>query len=73
MNSNVNWNGSLLVEASDKGHVFIEFNYRVGLWGFLAGDEVKSDGDLNAGLLDQRALFHWVQKHISAVSRSLTT
>ncbi|KAI9171239.1 putative secreted lipase [Paramyrothecium foliicola] len=63
--SNGNWNGSQLVETSGRGIVFVNFNYRVGLWGFLAGEEVRQDGDLNAGLLDQRFLLEWVQKHIS--------
>ncbi|KAF7550608.1 hypothetical protein G7Z17_g5612 [Cylindrodendrum hubeiense] len=64
-NSRPTTNGSLMVETSDKNMVFVSFNYRVGLFGFLAGDDVKSDGDLNAGLLDQRFLLKWVQKHIS--------
>ena len=45
--------------------VFVEFNYRVGLWGFLASEKVRDDGDLNVGLLDQRAAMKWVQKYIS--------
>ncbi|CAM1506603.1 Fc.00g062440.m01.CDS01 [Cosmosporella sp. VM-42] len=63
-NANANWNGSQLVETSDRNIVFVNFNYRVGLWGFLAGEEVKNDGDLNVGLLDQRFLMEWVQKYI---------
>ncbi|KAI4601414.1 hypothetical protein KJ359_011543 [Pestalotiopsis sp. 9143b] len=45
--------------------VFVNFNYRVGLYGFLAGERVRADGDLNAGLLDQRMMMQWVQDHIS--------
>lgn len=45
----------------------LDFNYRVGMWGFLASQKVKNDGDLNVGLLDQRMLLTWVKKHISAV------
>jgi hypothetical protein len=45
----------------------VNFNYRVGLWGFLAGESVKGDGDLNAGLLDQRQLLRWVQDHVHKV------
>ena len=40
--------------------------YRLGLLGFLAGSAVAADGDLNAGLLDQRAALEWVQRHIRA-------
>ncbi|KAK7421898.1 hypothetical protein QQX98_001892 [Neonectria punicea] len=64
-NSNPHVNGSLIVDKSDKNMVFVSFNFRVGLFGFLAGDDVKNDGDLNAGLLDQRFLLEWIQKHIS--------
>ena len=65
--ANANWNGTQLVETSDKNLVFVNFNYRVGLWGFLAGKEVRENGDLNVGLLDQRFLLQWVQEHISKV------
>ena len=39
-------------------------NYRLGALGFLSGSEVKSDGDLNAGLLDQSLALEWVQTYI---------
>lgn len=65
--SNANWNGSEVVARSGGNIVMAEFNYRVGLWGFLASDKVRGDGDLNAGLLDQRMMLAWVQKHISKV------
>ena len=47
--------------------IFVEFQYRVGLHGFLSSQEIKDNGNLNAGLLDQRAAFLWVQKYISKV------
>ncbi|KUI59697.1 Lipase 1 [Cytospora mali] len=66
-NSNANYNGTDVIENSgghhnathlvrNSGHslVFVNFNYRVGVLGFLANEKVKEDGDLNAGLLDQR-------------------
>ena len=40
--------------------------YRLGPLGFLGSSILKADGDLNAGLLDQRAALEWVQRHISA-------
>lgn len=48
------------------GHdiVFVNFNYRVGALGFLASERVRKNGDLNAGLLDQRKALQWVQQHI---------
>lgn len=66
-NSNANYNGSTVVEESGGNVVFVNFNYRVGIWGFLADERVREDGDLNVGLLDQRFLLEWVQKHISKV------
>ncbi|KAJ0168518.1 putative secreted lipase [Colletotrichum tanaceti] len=64
-NANPNWNGSQVVDISGKNIVFVNFNYRVGLWGFLASERIRKDGDLNAGLLDQRQVMKWVQTHIS--------
>lgn len=47
--------------------MLVNFNYRVGALGFLAAEQVRQDGDLNVGLLDQRKLLEWVQKHIKQV------
>ena len=65
-NANANWNGAGVVERSGRNLVFVNFNYRVGLYGFLASERVRADGALNAGLLDQRRLLRWVQAHIAA-------
>ena len=35
------------------------------MMGFLAGKAVQEDGDLNAGLLDQRAALEWVHRNIA--------
>lgn len=51
-------------DTSSEGMIFVALNYRLGALGFLAGPEVAADGDLNAGLLDQRLALDWVQKHI---------
>jgi carboxylesterase type B len=45
----------------------VNFNYRVGPYGFLASEKVRENGDLNAGLLDERMAFKWVQDHIEQV------
>ncbi|KAI0600837.1 Alpha/Beta hydrolase protein [Biscogniauxia sp. FL1348] len=65
VNANANWNGTALVERSGGNIVLVNFNYRVGLWGFLASERVRADGDLNAGLLDQRLMMRWVRAHIA--------
>ncbi|KAJ5652924.1 hypothetical protein N7507_010350 [Penicillium longicatenatum] len=62
--SNANFNGSEVVQRSGHGIVLVNFNYRVGVLGFLAGKELRKNGDLNVGLLDQRKLLSWVQQHI---------
>jgi len=46
--------------------VWVSVQYRLGLFGFLAGRDVFDNGDLNQGLLDQRLALEWVQRHISA-------
>ena len=48
------------------GIIGASITYRLGILGFLGGPEVEKDGDLNAGLLDQRAGLEWIQRHISA-------
>ncbi|CAG8926009.1 unnamed protein product [Penicillium salamii] len=62
--ANGNYNGSEVVEQSGGDIVFVNFNYRVGVLGFLASDRVRENGDLNVGLLDQRKALHWVQQYI---------
>ncbi|OGM41648.1 putative carboxylesterase [Aspergillus bombycis] len=63
-NSNANYNGTQVIQESGHGIILVNFNYRVGALGFLAGQKVQQDGDLNVGLLDQRKALQWVQKHI---------
>jgi para-nitrobenzyl esterase len=53
-----------------KGLVFVSFNYRVGVLGFLAHPELSKERTPNAsgnyGLLDQIAALRWVQENIAA-------
>lgn len=65
--SNANYNGTEVVVHSGYEVILVTFNYRVGAFGFLASEKVRQNGDLNAGLLDQRKLLQWVQKYISQV------
>ncbi len=64
-NSNANYNGTNVVEKSGGKIILINFDYRVSAYGFLASEKVRSNGNLNAGLLDQRKALEWVQKYIS--------
>lgn len=66
-NANSNYNGTGVIQASGHNLVFVNFNYRVGALGFLASEKVRQNGDLNAGLLDQRKVLAWVQKYIHLV------
>ncbi|THW62855.1 alpha/beta-hydrolase [Aureobasidium pullulans] len=53
------------VKTSGNNIVAVQINYRVGGLGFLAGEEVRSGGALNAGLLDQGKASQWAHKYIS--------
>ncbi|KAI9673998.1 MAG: hypothetical protein M1817_002204 [Caeruleum heppii] len=55
------YNPAGLLEQSGGKFIFVALNYRLGAFGFLAGENI----DANAGLLDQRLALEWIQKHIS--------
>ncbi|EMD37097.1 hypothetical protein CERSUDRAFT_155581 [Gelatoporia subvermispora B] len=55
-----------LFNTTTEPMVFVTLSYRLGQFGFLAGPEVAADGDMNTGLLDQRAGLRWVQRYIHA-------
>ncbi|KAJ7152858.1 Alpha/Beta hydrolase protein [Mycena filopes] len=57
--------GTDLLAQSNRGIVVVIIQYRLSIFGFLPGTEVKKHGALNAGLLDQDFALRWVQKHIS--------
>ncbi|KAL4261835.1 Carboxylic ester hydrolase [Pleurotus pulmonarius] len=50
--------------SQNQGIVAVSVAYRLNLLGFLGGAAVAADGDLNAGLRDQRAALEWVQRNI---------
>ncbi|KAL0066490.1 hypothetical protein AAF712_006533 [Marasmius tenuissimus] len=53
-----------LFATTKEPFVFVSFQYRLGPFGFLGGSSVKADGQLNAGLQDQRTAMRWVQRYI---------
>ena len=57
-------------EFSRKGVVFVSFNYRVGVLGFLAHPGLSSETENkvsgNYGLLDQIAALKWIRQNIEA-------
>ncbi|KAL1914625.1 uncharacterized protein VTP21DRAFT_8156 [Calcarisporiella thermophila] len=60
------YDGSRLVQHSNNSMIFVSANYRLGPLGFLSSEEVREDGDLNAGLLDQRMALEWVRRYAQA-------
>ncbi|KAJ7275934.1 alpha beta-hydrolase [Mycena rebaudengoi] len=56
--------GSDIINQSNRGVVVVIVQYRLGLFGFLAGSAMKKHGTLNNGLLDQDFALRWVNKHI---------
>lgn len=55
---------SQLMETNGNGFVSVIIQYRLGAFGFLSSEDVKSNGQVNAGLLDQRFALQWVQDNI---------
>lgn len=68
-NSDQNFNASEVIVRSNHSMIFVQLNYRVGAFGFLASEKIRENGELNVGLLDQRKALLWVQKYIHLVSR----
>lgn len=68
VNSGTNLNATALIKAAEYQAVFVNMHYRVGAYGFVAGEELATDDTaaLNIGLLDQRKALDWVQKHIAS-------
>ncbi|KAI1260365.1 alpha/beta-hydrolase [Xylariaceae sp. FL1019] len=55
---------SAWMNTNYNGFIVVEVQYRLGAFGFLASPEVKKQGRLNAGLLDQRYSIEWTRQHI---------
>lgn len=62
-----NFNGTEVVSKSNSSMVFVQINYRVGAFGFLASEKIRENGDLNVGLLDQHKALQWTKKYIHLV------
>ncbi|CAK5278299.1 unnamed protein product [Mycena citricolor] len=65
--ASVIYNGSAIVEQSvirGTPVIFVNFNYRLGPFGFPQGQEATDQGALNLGIKDQIAALEWVQKNI---------
>lgn len=51
-------------EDGSDGIIWVAMNYRLGVFGFLAGPSLQANGTANAGLHDQRLALQWVQENI---------
>ncbi|KAI8714867.1 COesterase domain-containing protein [Fusarium sp. LHS14.1] len=60
--------GQSILRASKYQTIFVAGNYRLGAYGWLAGDYMQNAGQTNAGLYDQALLFDWVQLYIDQVN-----
>ncbi|KAI9839327.1 MAG: hypothetical protein M1838_004391 [Thelocarpon superellum] len=58
------YDGSGLLRQSKEEMIFVAGNYRLGAFGFLAGQTMEEGGLPNAGLHDQRMVLQWVQDNI---------
>lgn len=56
--------------TAEKDVIFVSFNYRVGVFGFLAHPELSEESEFNSsgnyGLLDMIAALQWVKNNIAA-------
>lgn len=59
------YSGQGVLEAAPDSAIFVAGNYRVGVYGWLAGSSFKKSGGVpNVGLYDQRKTLEFVQKYI---------
>ncbi|KAJ3334281.1 hypothetical protein HDU76_003930 [Blyttiomyces sp. JEL0837] len=50
---------------NDTPVIFVSFNYRLNVFGYLASKELAAENALNIGLHDQRFVFNWIRTYIS--------
>ncbi|KAK4148784.1 acetylcholinesterase [Chaetomidium leptoderma] len=55
---------SEIINANEKGFVAVTLQYRLGAFGWLSSKEVKKNGAVNAGMLDQAFALAWVKLYI---------
>ncbi|MCJ1393378.1 hypothetical protein MMC18_006251 [Xylographa bjoerkii] len=66
------YNGTGMLQAANNGVIFVAGNYRLGAYGWLAGEYMEKMALPNAGLQDQRLLLQWVQDFIDLVGGDKT-
>ncbi|KAJ4290022.1 hypothetical protein N0V88_006823 [Collariella sp. IMI 366227] len=53
-----------IIKSNGNGFVVVSIQYRLGAFGWLSSNEVKKNGAVNAGLLDQALALAWVKLNI---------
>ena len=61
------YDGQGILAAANNQIIWIVANYRLGAFGWLAGETMERHGAPNAALYDQRLVFEFVQKYIGQV------
>lgn len=65
----------LAIRSSEAGMptIIVTMNYRVGMYGFLASNDIREDmaahggGNGNQGIVDQKNALIWINKHIASL------
>ncbi|KAI1077976.1 Alpha/Beta hydrolase protein [Whalleya microplaca] len=57
--------GSQCERSANGSVIWVAIQYGFDAYVFLRGKEILANSDPNIGLLDQRAAFNWVQRHIA--------
>ena len=52
------------MNTNNNGFISVIIQYRLGAFGFLSSEDVKKNGKVNAGLLDQNLALQWVRDNI---------
>jgi carboxylesterase type B len=55
---------SEIITANNNGFIVVSIQYRLGAFGFLASEELRQKGVVNAGILDQAFALAWIKLHI---------
>ncbi|QSS66334.1 hypothetical protein I7I51_07191 [Histoplasma capsulatum] len=59
-------NSASMMAWSEKPYIAVNFNYRLGAFGFLSSKVAAKGNALNVGLRDQNLLLRWVHENIEA-------
>lgn len=52
------------MKTNNNAFISVVIQYRLGAFGFLSSEDVKKNGKVNAGLLDQHLALQWVHDNI---------